>query len=77
MTHQENTSLACDAIVNAANSGMTGCYQPCHSSIDNCIHTYAGGQLRLFCAGMMKKTGIMKSTAKYSAVDAADRFTKK
>ena len=25
------TTLACDAIVNAANSGMTGCYQPCHS----------------------------------------------
>ncbi len=29
------TTLACDAIVNAANSGMTGCYQPCHSCIDN------------------------------------------
>lgn len=40
------TSLAVDAIVNAANSGMTGCYQSCHSCIDNCIHTYAGVQLR-------------------------------
>ena len=29
------TTLACDAIVNAANSGMTGCYQPCHNCIDN------------------------------------------
>ena len=29
------TTLACDAIVNAANSGMTGCYQPCHGCIDN------------------------------------------
>ncbi len=29
------TRLACDAIVNAANSGMTGCYQPCHNCIDN------------------------------------------
>ena len=36
------TTLKCGAIVNAANSGMTGCYQPCHSCIDNCIHTYAG-----------------------------------
>lgn len=31
------TTLACDAIVNAANSGMTGCYQPCHGCIDNPI----------------------------------------
>lgn len=29
------TRLACGAIVNAANSGMTGCYQPCHNCIDN------------------------------------------
>ena len=39
------TTLRCDAIVNAANSGMTGCYVPCHGCIDNCIHTYAGMQL--------------------------------
>ena len=31
------TTLQCDAIVNAANSGMTGCYQPCHNCIDNAI----------------------------------------
>ena len=36
------TRLRVGAIVNAANSGMTGCYQPCHNCIDNCIHTYAG-----------------------------------
>ncbi len=36
------TRLQVGAIVNAANSGMTGCYQPCHNCIDNCIHTYAG-----------------------------------
>ena len=47
------TTLECGAIVNAANSGMTGCYQPCHNCIDNCIHTYAGVQLRLKCAEMM------------------------
>ena len=40
------TRLKVGAIVNAANSGMTGCYQPCHNCIDNCIHTYAGIQLR-------------------------------
>ena len=40
------TRLGVGAIVNAANSGMTGCYQPCHNCIDNCIHTYAGIQLQ-------------------------------
>ena len=51
------TLLECGAIVNAANSGMTGCYQPCHNCIDNCIHTYAGIQLRLKCAEIMEKQG--------------------
>ena len=51
------TTLKCDAIVNAANSGMTGCYQPCHNCIDNCIHTYAGVQLRNACAEIMEKQG--------------------
>ncbi|MBO4650310.1 MAG: protein-ADP-ribose hydrolase, partial [Clostridiales bacterium] len=51
------TTLKCDAIVNAANSGMTGCYAPCHGCIDNCIHTYAGVQLRKACSDIMKKQG--------------------
>ena len=51
------TRLKTDAIVNAANSGMTGCYQPCHSCIDNCIHTYAGVQLRNRCAKIMQEQG--------------------
>ena len=49
------TRLGVGAIVNAANSGMTGCYQPCHNCIDNCIHTYAGTQLRNYCNDMMIK----------------------
>lgn len=56
------TGLACGAIVNAANSGMTGCYQPCHSCIDNCIHTYAGIQLRNYCSDLMKKQGHAEPT---------------
>ncbi len=48
------TLLAADAIVNAANSAMLGCFQPMHNCIDNCIHTYAGIQLRLECARQMK-----------------------
>lgn len=51
------TRLKVGAIVNAANSGMTGCYQPCHNCIDNCIHTYAGIQLRLKCAQIMDEQG--------------------
>ena len=56
------TTLDCGAIVNAANSGMTGCYQPCHNCIDNCIHTYAGVQLRLKCAEIMKQQGYEEPT---------------
>lgn len=56
------TTLRCGAIVNAANSGMTGCYQPCHNCIDNCIHTYAGIQLRLKCAEIMERQGYDEPT---------------
>lgn len=56
------TTLRCDAIVNAANSGMTGCYVPCHRCIDNCIHTYAGMQLRLECAAIMREQGHEEET---------------
>ena len=50
-------TLQCDAIVNAANSGMTGCYVPNHRCIDNCIHSFAGVELRLACNELMKRQG--------------------
>jgi O-acetyl-ADP-ribose deacetylase (regulator of RNase III) len=56
------TTLRCGAIVNAANSGMTGCYQPCHACIDNCIHTYAGIQLRNYCEDLMQRQGHAEPT---------------
>ena len=56
------TTLKVDAIVNAANSGMTGCYYPCHKCIDNCIHTYAGVQLRNYCAEIMEAQGYPEPT---------------
>ncbi len=56
------TTLRCDAIVNAANSALLGCYQPCHNCIDNCIHTYAGIQLRNACADIMEKQGYEEPT---------------
>lgn len=42
------TLLACGALVNTSNSGMTGCYQPCHNCIDNCIHTLCGDSASQF-----------------------------
>lgn len=56
------TTLKCDAIVNAANSGMTGCYCPNHRCIDNAIHTFAGVQLRQACAELMRAQGREEPT---------------
>lgn len=56
------TTLRCDAIVNAANSGMTGCYVPNHRCIDNCIHSFSGIRLRLDCAEIMRKQGHEEPT---------------
>lgn len=56
------TTLKCDAIVNAANSGMTGCYIPNHRCIDNAIHTYAGVELRLACEELMEQQGYPEPT---------------
>ena len=52
------TRLAVDAIVNAANSQMLGCFVPMHTCIDNCIHTYAGVQLRAECSRQMNQLRI-------------------
>ena len=58
------TTLQCDAIVNAANSGMTGCYIPNHRCIDNAIHTFAGVELRLACAELMEQQGYPEPTGR-------------
>ena len=58
------TTLRCDAIVNAANSQLLGCFCPNHGCIDNAIHTFAGVQLRLACAEIMKKQGNGEETGK-------------
>ncbi len=51
------TILKADAIVNAANSALRGCFVPCHGCIDNAIHSASGIQLRLACDKMMKEQG--------------------
>ena len=58
------TTFRCDGIVNAANSQMLGCFCPNHGCIDNAIHTYAGVQLRLACAELMKRQGHEEETGK-------------
>ena len=52
------TRLAVDTIVNAANSQMLGCFVPMHTCIDNCIHTFAGVQLRAECSRQMNQLRI-------------------
>lgn len=52
------TRLLVDAIVNAANSQMLGCFVPMHTCIDNCIHTFAGIQLREECSRKMNQLRI-------------------
>ena len=56
------TTLRCGAIVNAANSQLLGCFQPCHSCIDNIIHTMSGVQLRLACHEIMQQQGCEEPT---------------
>jgi len=56
------TRLKGDAIVNAANSKLLGCFVPLHRCIDNAIHSAAGVQLRLECNEIMKNQGSPEST---------------
>lgn len=56
------TTINADAIVNAANSKMLGCFVPLHKCIDNVIHSAAGIQLRLECNEIMEKQGFDEPT---------------
>lgn len=58
------TKLKVDAIVNAGNSALLGCFIPCHGCIDNAIHSSAGIQLRLECQKIMEKQGTLEPTGK-------------
>lgn len=66
------TRLAADAIVDADNSALLGCFCPCHGCIDNAIHSAAGLQLRDECNRIMQKqsheepTGQAKITGAYN-----------
>jgi hypothetical protein len=62
------TRLKVDAIVNAANSQMLGCFVPMHRCIDNAVHSAAGVQLRLACAEMMQGGEEPTGSARQSAL---------
>ncbi len=64
------TKLKVDAIVNAANSKLLGCFYPLHKCIDNIIHTHAGLQLRLECQELMQKQGHDEKTGKAKITQA-------
>ena len=56
------TQLRVDAIVNAANAQLLGCFVPFHLCIDNVIHTAAGPRLRADCALIMQAQGTPEPT---------------
>lgn len=58
------TTLKIDAIVNAANSALRGCFVPCHSCVDNIIHSVSGIQLRLACDKIMNEQGYDEPTGR-------------
>ena len=58
------TTLKIDAIVNAANSALRGCFVPCHSCVDNIIHSVSGIQLRLACDEIMNVQGHEEPTGR-------------
>jgi O-acetyl-ADP-ribose deacetylase (regulator of RNase III) len=64
------TTLDVDVIVNAANSGLTGCYQPFHACVDNAIHSAAGPWLREDCGRIMSARGRPEPTATATLTEA-------
>lgn len=58
------TTLKVDGTVNAANSALRGCFVPCHSCVDNIIHSSSGIQLRLACDELMNQQGYDEPTGK-------------
>lgn len=64
------TRLKADAIVNAANEQMLGCFVANHHCIDNAVHTFAGVRLRLTCEELMKKQGYLEPVGQVKVTPA-------
>lgn len=63
------TRLRADAIVDADNSALLGCFAPCHGCIDNAIHSAAGLQLRDECNRLMEQQGRPEPTGQAKLTD--------
>ncbi|WP_040196490.1 protein-ADP-ribose hydrolase [Candidatus Soleaferrea massiliensis] len=75
--HGDITALRSAIIVNAANEQLLGCFSPCHSCVDNAIHTYAGVQLRRICHQLIRRQGGPEPAGKAkitSAYNLPSRF---
>ncbi|WP_407381451.1 protein-ADP-ribose hydrolase [Methanobrevibacter sp.] len=70
------TDLKVDAIVNAANSKLLGCFIPMHNCIDNVIHSASGIQLRLECDKIMKAQARDEDIGKAKITDAYNLASK-
>lgn len=64
------TALRVDAVVNAANSAMLGCFTPGHACVDNAIHTAAGPGLRAECADLVGAQGHPEPTGSVQVTGA-------
>jgi O-acetyl-ADP-ribose deacetylase (regulator of RNase III) len=58
------TALRVDAVVNAANSALLGCFKPFHACIDNAIHSAAGPRVREDCHAIMQLQGAPEETGR-------------
>ncbi len=67
------TTLKIDAIVNVANSALRGCFVPCHSCVDNIIHSVSGIELRLKCDEIMNRQGHEEPTGQAKITPAYNR----
>ncbi len=70
--HGDITTLKVNAIVNAANGALRGCFVPCHSCADNIIHSVSGIQLRLTCDATMNEQGYDEPTGKAKITPAVN-----
>lgn len=58
------TLLNVDAIVNACNEKLLGCFSPLHMCVDNAIHSFAGLQVRRDLIPLMKKQNNFEANGK-------------
>lgn len=64
------TALRVDALVDAANAAMLGCFSPGHACVDNALHAAAGPGLRAECADVVGAQGHPEPTGSVQVTGA-------